>query len=218
MTIASTATNTVGAALAVAGGVCVAASDVAVDVATQVSSAAPQPGQMTMIGLAISLIGFGTAGLPHAYNSLKLVFEDRKDRRAAERAAQENDNRVIEMANRLNRVGARLDILEGIEQTAHELRRRYDELEARYEREINGELKPGIKTNSAGLSAILDSWHDWNPPSHPDTSDPLPHPAFDPLHDEPNPLAQHGESQGGPDAREVPVPRVESPSSPPTRE
>ena len=41
MTIASTATNSVGAALAIAGGVCVAASDVALDVATQMSPVAP---------------------------------------------------------------------------------------------------------------------------------------------------------------------------------
>ena len=153
---------------------------------------------MTVIGLAISLIGFGTAGLPHAYNSLRLMYEDRKDRRAAERAAFEHNNRIIELANNLNRTTSRLDALEGIEEAARELKRRYEDLEARYEREVNGELKPGIKTNSAGLSAILDSWHDRNPPSYPDPSDPLPHPAFDPLPDEPNPLARQRRRPGRP--------------------
>ena len=218
MTIASTATNSVGTTLAVAGGVCVAGSDLAVGVAAQVSSAAPLPGQLTMIGLAISLIGFATAGLPHAYNSLRLMFEDRKDRRAAERAAIEYDNRVIEMANKLNRNTTRLDALEGIEEAARELKRRYDDLEARYEREVNEELRPGIKTNSAGVSAILEGWNDRNPPSHPDASDPLPHPEFDPLLDEPNPLAQHDVAPDSPNARAMPAPSVKTSSPPPTRD
>ncbi len=217
MTIASTATNSIGASLAVAGGVCVAASDLAVGVAAQVSSVVPQQGQLTMIGLSISVIGFATAGLPHAYNSLRLMFEDRKDRRAAERAAFEYDNRVIEMANNLNRNTSRLDALEGIEEAARELKRRYDDLEARYEREVNGELKPGIKTNSAGLNAILDSWHDRNPPSHPDDSDPLPHPEFDALPDEPNPLAHHDDPDP-PGARAGQAASVETPSPSPTRD
>jgi hypothetical protein len=214
MTIASTATNSVGAALAIAGGVCVAASDVALDMATQMSPVAPLPGQMTVIGLAISLIGFGTAGLPHAYNSLRLMYEDRKDRRAAERALFEHNNRIIELANNLNRTTSRLDALEGIEEAARELKRRYEDLEARYEREVNGELKPGIKTNSAGLSAILDSWHDRNPPPHPDPSDPLPHPEFDPLPDEPNPLARRDDD---PDAYAMPAPSIETSSPSLTR-
>ncbi len=218
MAIASTASNTVGASLAVAGGVCVAASSLAVDVATHVSSVAPQPGQLTMIGLSISLIGFATAGLPHAYNSLRLMFEDRKDRRAAERAAFEYDNRVIEMANKLNRNTSRLDALEGIEEVARELKRRYEDLEARYEREVTGELKPGIKTNSAGLSAILDSWNDKNPPAHPDDSDPLSHPEFDPLPDVPNPLAHHADTREDPGARAMPAPSDETPSPSPTRD
>ena len=217
MSIANTATNTVGSSLAVAGGVCVAVSEIAVGVATQVSSAAPLPGQMTLIGLSISLIGFATAGLPHAYNSLKLMFEDRKDRRAAERAAFEHNNRVIELANNLNRTTSRLDALEGIEEAARELKRRYEDLEARYEREVIGEIKSGIKTNSAGLSAILDSWNDRNPPAHPDKSDPLSHPEFDPLPDVPNPLAHHDASDH-PDVRTMPIPRVENPSPSPNRD
>ena len=218
MAIVNTA-NIVGSSLAVVGGVCVVVAEpvgaLATGVAGQVSTIAPPPGQLTTIGLAISLIGFATAGLPHAYNSLRLVFEDRKDRRAAERAAFEYDNRVIEMANNLNRNTTRLDALEGIEETARELKRRYDDLEARYEREVNGELKPGIKTTAAGVIAIIDGWNDRNPPPHPDTSDPLPHPEFDPLPDVPNPLARHDVA---PDARAVPAPSVETPSPSPTRD
>jgi hypothetical protein len=114
------------------------------------------------------------------YNSLRLIYADRKDRRAAERVAFEHNNRIIELANNLNRTTSSLDALEGNEEAARELKRRYEDMEARYEREVNGELKPGIKTNSAGLSAFLDSWHDRNPPSHPDPPDPLPPPEFDP--------------------------------------
>jgi hypothetical protein len=216
MAITCTATNTVGSSLAVAGGVCVAVSELAVDMATQVSSVAPQPGQMTAIGLSISLIGFATAGLPHAYNSLRLIYEDRKDRRAAERAAFEHNNRIIELANNLNRTTSRLDALEGIEEAARELKHRYEELEARYEREINEELKPGIKTNSAGLSAILESWHDRNPPAYPDDSDPLSHPEFDPLPDVPNPLAH--DAPDHPHGRAVPSPSTVSPPPSPTRD
>lgn len=217
MAITSTASNTVGSSLAVAGGVCVAVSEIAVDMAAQVSSVAPPPGQLTIIGLSISVIGFATAGLPHAYNSLRLMFEDRKDRRAAERAAFEHNNRVIELANNLNRTTSRLDALEGIEEAARELKRRYEDLEARYEREINEELRPGIKTNSAGLNAILDGWNDRNPPVHPDDSEPLPHPEFDPLADEPNPLAHH-DAQAHPDTRAKPAPSVGTPPPSPTRD
>ena len=65
--------NHLGSGLAVAGGAVVAASQSIPDM--------PAPAQLTMIGFGVSLIGLATAGLPHAYNSLKLVYDDRRERR-----------------------------------------------------------------------------------------------------------------------------------------
>lgn len=146
--------------------------------------------------------------------SLKMMFDDRKDRRASELAARTHDQRVVDLANKLNRQSSRLEALEGVEEAARDLKRRYEDLEDRYEREVNGELRPGIKVNAAGLSAVLEGWGSKYPPSQPDPSDPLPRPEFDPLPAEPNPVATRSSRD------DIPIPpalRLDPPPPPEPR-
>lgn len=152
------------------------------------AATAPDPSTAnTAIWIGIGSLVSAAGGVLTA--CLKMMFDDRKDRRATELAARTHDQRVIDMANKLNRQGSRLEALEGVEEAARDLKRRYEDLEDRYEREVNGELRPGIKVNAAGLSAVLEGWGSKYPPSQPDPSDPLPRPEFDPLPAEPNPVA-----------------------------
>jgi hypothetical protein len=141
----------IGSTFAVMGGLVVAMQDAVSAEVTQVTAIPVAPATTTSIGLAIALIGFGTAGLPHAYNSLKLLVEDRKDRRASERAALEHDQRIIDLANKVNRHLARLQVLENVEASNRELRRQYDDLKALYEREVNEDLKPAVAANTAAI-------------------------------------------------------------------
>ncbi len=149
--------------------------------------------------MALGYASVAAAALTQFGGFLKGYWEDRKDRRAGEMRVMEQDLRVVDLANKLNHNTARMEALEGVEKVAADLRRKYQDLEAEYkrlQREVNAELRAGldkgnqgIKMNTAGVVAILESWGSKTPPTMPDRSEPLSHPEFDPLPDVPNPIA-----------------------------